>query len=117
MSGTQKRSSQTSRSVNRLRNERKKRNNSIILFSFISLFIGHYILNYVAVLKEPPLGATFNIILGCVIIAVALLVIAYTVKKQYFPKRRRRTQHIFLDEEYLKKNGKQSETKSETEKS
>lgn len=114
MSSEIERRSRQSRTINRFRRERRRRSNSIIAFSIISLFIGHYILNYVAVLKEPPISQTFNIILGCVIIAIALLVIAFTVKKQYFPKKRRRTKHIFLDEDYFKNSG--SNTKSETTK-
>ena len=80
------------------RKERKLRNNKIIFFSFVSMGIGYYILNYVASLEKPPLGATFNILLGCIIIAVAGLIFIFTIKKEYFPKKRKRSHHIFLDD-------------------
>jgi len=95
-----KRRSQSRISIERSKREKKKRNNQIILFSLIAFFIGYYILNYVAALEKPPIGATFNIILGCTIIAVSLLILLFTIKKQYFPKRRKRTKHVFLDESY-----------------
>lgn len=95
-----KRRSQSRTSIERSKREKKKRNNQIILFSIVAFFLGYYILNYVAALERPPIGATFNIILGCTIIAVSLLILIFTIKKQYFPKKRRRTKHIFLDESY-----------------
>ncbi|WP_298223556.1 hypothetical protein [Flavobacterium sp.] len=93
-----KRRSQSRASIERSRRERKKRNNRIILVCIMAFFLGYYILNYVAALERPPIGATFNIVLGCTIIAVSILVLIYTIKKQYFPKKRKRTQHVFLDE-------------------
>lgn len=93
----------SSNSIERIRREKKKRSNNIILACFLSLFVGHYILNYVAAIEEPPLGATFNIVLGCTIIAVAGIIMFITIKRQYFPKKRKKTKHIFLDEDYKEK--------------
>jgi uncharacterized membrane protein YbhN (UPF0104 family) len=93
------RKSATSRSINKTRIERKRRNNKIIFFSIISIGVGYYILDYVAALEKPPLGATFNILFGCIIIAIATLVMIFTIKRQYFPKKRKRTNHIFLDDQ------------------
>ncbi len=84
--------------VSNARQEKKIRNNKIIFFSFISMGVGYYILNYVASLEKPPMGATFNILLGCTIIAVGGLILFFTIKKQYFPKKRKRSHHIFLDD-------------------
>jgi hypothetical protein len=37
--------------------------------------------------------------------AVTALVLVLTIKKQYFPKKRKRTKHIFLDDlDYQKKH-------------
>ena len=93
-----KRRSQSQLSIERTRRARKKRNNTIILVSVMSFFIGYYILNYVAAMEKPPLGATFNIVLGCSIMATTTLVFVFTVKKQYFPKKRKRTKHVFLND-------------------
>jgi uncharacterized protein YacL len=100
---TESKNNKSSNSVERIRREKKKRNNNIILACFLSLFVGHYILNYVAAIEEPPLGVTFNIVLGCTIIAVAGIIMFITIKSQYFPKKRNKTKHIFLDEDYKEK--------------
>ena len=99
MSGSRKK---TESSFSAARREKRIRNNKIIFFSIVSIGVGYYILEYVAALEKPPLGATFNILLGCSIIAVAGLILFLTVKKQYFPKKRKRSHHIFLEDELNK---------------
>lgn len=93
-----KRRSLSKARIERSKRERKKRNNSIILVCIVAFYLGYYILNYVAALEKPPIGATFNIVLGCTIIAVSLIILLYTVRRQFFPKRRKRTRHVFLDD-------------------
>ena len=93
-----KRRSLSRASIERSKRERKKRNNRVVLVCLVAFALGYYILNYVAALEKPPIGATFNIVLGCKIIAVSLLILVYTIKRQYFPKKRKRTRHIFLDD-------------------
>lgn len=85
-------------SIARSRRARKNRNYTVIGVCFVTFFVGYYILNYVASMEKPPLGATFNIVLGCTIMAVTGLVGVFTVKKQFFPKKRKRTKHVFLDD-------------------
>ena len=76
-----------------------------IILIFIAFFIlGYYLLNHVSVMEKPFLGNTFHIILGCILMAVSTLIIVITVKKEFFPKKRKRTNHVFLDD--------QKETKS-----
>lgn len=71
----------------------------IILAAFAALIVGYYILNYVATWEHPPLGNTFYIILGCIIIAASVIVIAIAIKYRYFPKKRKKkSRPIFLDE-------------------
>lgn len=98
------RKSQSLASIDRTRRSRKHRNQITILVSLVAFFVGYYILNFIAALEKPPLGATFNIVLGCTIMAVTAIVFVLTVKKQYFPKKRKRTKHIFLDDLDYKKN-------------
>jgi uncharacterized membrane protein len=101
---TTRRKSQSQASIQRARRAKRNTNNAIIAVCFVSFFVGYYILNYVAAMEKPPLGVTFNIVVGCSIMAVAGLVGVLTVKKQYFPKKRKRTKHIFLDDIDFKKN-------------
>jgi len=95
---TEKRKSQSQASIERTRKARKKRNNTTILVSFFAFFIGYYLLTYVSSAEKPPLGATFNIVLGCSIMAVSAIVLVNTIKKVFFPKKRSRTKHVFLHE-------------------
>jgi hypothetical protein len=100
------RRNQSQGSIERARKARKNRNYIIILVCIVSFLIGYYLLNYVAPMEKPPMGATFNIVLGCSIMAITTLVFVYTVKKQYFPKKRKRTKHVFLDETDFRKSHK-----------
>lgn len=102
---TTQRRSKSLASIERTRRARRKRNLITMLVSFVTFFVGYYLLNFVAALEKPPLGDTFNIVLGCSIMAVTALVLVLTIKKQYFPKKRKRTKHIFLDDlDYQKKH-------------
>lgn len=101
---TTKRRSQSQGSIERARKARKNRNNVVILVSIVSFLIGYYLLNYVASMEKPPMGATFNIVLGCSIMAITTMVFVYTIKKQYFPKKKKRTKHVFLDDTDFRKS-------------
>ena len=101
---TTKRRSQSQGSIERSRKARKNRNYATILVCIVAFLIGYYLLNYVAAMEKPPLGATFNIVLGCTIMAITSIIGVYTVKKQYFPKKRKRTKHVFLDDTDFRKS-------------
>lgn len=100
----QRKKSQSQASIERTRKARKKRNNISILVCIVAFLVGYYLLNYVASMEKPPLGATFNIVLGCTIMAITTIVFVYTVKKQYFPQKRKRTKHVFLDDTDFRKS-------------
>jgi hypothetical protein len=59
---------------------------------------GYYILNHVSRMEKPFLGNTFHIIFGCTLMAISSLLFAYITKKQFFPKKRKRTKQIFLED-------------------
>jgi uncharacterized membrane protein len=101
--GPRKRS-QSQASIERTKKARKNRNNIMILVCIMAFLIGYYLLNYVASMEKPPLGAGLNIILGCTIMAITSIVFVYTVKKQYFAKKRKRTKHVFLDDTDFRKS-------------
>lgn len=86
------------------KSRREKRNSNLkILAICIAVFgLGYYILNHISRMEKPFLGNTFHIIFGCVLMAVSSLLFAYITKKQFFPKKRKRTKHVFLED--IKKN-------------
>ena len=82
------------------RRERKKKR---ILLIFVSCFVfglGYYILNEVSTWYEVPLGITFHVIFGCTLMASSGIYIIYTIKRVFFTKRRKRTKHIYLDDNF-----------------
>lgn len=91
-------------SSSKSRKIKSKLNIKIMLICIVFFILGYYLLNHVSVLEKPFLGNTFHIILGCVLMAVSSLIFVITIKKEFFPKKRKRTSHVFLDD--------QKETKS-----
>ena len=78
---------------------RKQRKTIKLILIFINCFvlgIGFYFLNVVSRIQEVPLGATFHIIFGCFLMAIAGVYIAFTLKKMVFPKKRKRIKRIDL---------------------
>ncbi len=70
-----------------------------ILLCCAGIIIGYYMLNYIAIQEDPPLGNTFHIVVGCVFIAVSAIGLGFTIKEKYFPKKKRkRSKPIFLEE-------------------
>jgi uncharacterized membrane protein YdjX (TVP38/TMEM64 family) len=99
----QRKRSQSQASIERSKKARKKRNNITILVCIMAFLIGYYLLNYVASMEKPPLGSSFNIVLGCTIMAITSIIFTYTVKKQYFAKKRKRIKHVFLNDTDFRK--------------
>lgn len=91
-------------SSSKSRKTKRNLNIKIVFSCFISFGLGYYLLNHVSTLEKPFLGNTFHIISGCILMAIATLVFAYVVKKEFFPKKRKRTNQVFLNN--------QKETKS-----
>lgn len=69
----------------------------IILFSIVLFGLGYYVLNHISTMEKPFLGNTFHIVLGCTLMAISVLLFVIAVKKQFFPKKRKRTNHVFLE--------------------
>jgi len=79
------------------RREKKYLNILIILFSIVLFGIGYYVLNHISTMEKPLLGNTFHIVLGCTLMAISVLLFIIKVKIQFFPKKRKRTNHVFLE--------------------
>lgn len=73
----------------------------IIAFAF-----GYYALNYMAVVEKPFIGRVFLIIVGISMMAISFLIVSITAKNYFFPKKRRRSRHVFLEDQLKNKNDK-----------
>ena len=89
-------------SSSKTRREKRSRNLKIMAICVVAFGLGYYILNYISRMEKPFLGNTFHIVFGCVLMAVSSLVFGYITKKQFFPKKRKRTKQVFLED--VKKN-------------
>ena len=71
----------------------------ITIICVVVFAVGYYVLNHISNRERPPLGNTFHIITGCVLMAVSALVLVITLKKYFFPKKRKKSKHVFLEDE------------------
>ena len=67
----------------------------------IGLFaLGYFMVEHVSERENPPLGLTFNIIIGVLLIFLAGIVLLNTVNKFLFSKKKKKkSPPIFLDDE------------------
>ena len=82
--------------------ERKNKNLKILAICIVVFGVGYFILNYISSMENPFLGNTFHILFGCTLMAVSGLIFIITFKKQFFPKKRKRTNHVFLEDQQKK---------------
>lgn len=85
--------------------ERKNTMIKTVLFWTLVLALGYFLVEYVSEMDDPPLGMTFHIIVGCLLIAIALIVLFVKLKKYFFPKKKKnRTRPTFLKDELKREN-------------
>ncbi len=85
------------------RRQRKRRKLILIVVCCFLFAIGYYFLNEVSTWFEVPLGVTFHVIFGCTLMASSGIYIVYTIKRLYFTKRPKRTNHVYLKDNPDKK--------------
>ena len=80
--------------------DRKNTMIKTVLFWTLALALGYFLVEYVSEMDNPPLGMTFHIIVGCLLIAISLIVLFVKLKKYFFPKKKKnRTRPTFLKDE------------------
>lgn len=84
------------------RKEKRNLNLKIMALCLFFFGLGYYLLNYISRMEKPFLGNTFHILFGCILMAISGLLFVITAKKQFFPKRRRKTNHVFLEDLHKK---------------
>lgn len=72
---------------------------TLILISVFLFVLGYYLLYHVSIMENPFLGNTFHIILGCVLMAISILLFIITIKKQFFIKKRNKSHQVFLKDQ------------------
>ena len=83
--------------------ESKIKDFKLILICLVAFVFGFFLLEYISTLEKPPLGAIFNIIVGCILMAVSTLFIVLTIKKLFFKKKKKnKTRNVFLKDQQPK---------------
>ena len=80
-------------------NNKRKQTLKITIICIIVFIAGYYALNHISNREKPPLGNTFHIITGCGLMAISVLVLSVVLKKHFFPKKRKKNTHTFLDKD------------------
>lgn len=83
------------------RAERQQKKKERILLMILSCFVfvlGYYLFDVVSRWYKVPLGLTFYVVTGCTLMAVSGIYLVYTINKVFFTKKKKRTKHIFLDD-------------------
>jgi len=80
-------------------NRKNKETLKITIICIIVFIAGYYALNHISNRERPPLGNTTYIIGGCAMMAVSALVLGVVLKKHFFPKKRKKSRHTFLDKD------------------
>ena len=91
--------------------KKKYRLPKIVAISLTVFALGAFMLFHVSRMLKPFLGNTFHILVGCMLMAVALLVLFVNLKNHYFPKKRRTHRRALFLEDELKKQNKSSDSK------
>ncbi|RZJ30993.1 MAG: hypothetical protein EOO48_03445 [Flavobacterium sp.] len=78
----------------------------IMLAAFAGVVVGYYLLEHIAPIERVPLGQTFYIIAGCILIAASAIVMFFAIKSRYFPKKKKRksSRPVFLKDGERKKS-------------
>lgn len=88
----------------KLEREQKRKTVRTCFIAVIALAIGCYMLFVLSRSFKPVLGNTFHILVGCILISVSLLVLYVSLKKHFFPKKRKKRSNVVFLEDELKKD-------------
>lgn len=80
---------------------------SILAACILAFGIGYFMVEFISTSENPPLGMTFHVIVGFLLMCISVIVVGVELKKMFFPKKKKKGRPpVFLDHE---KKTKQSE--------
>jgi hypothetical protein len=87
--------------------ERKNTMIKTCVFWTLILGLGYFLVEFISEMDEPPLGMTFHIVVGCLLMAVSGIILFVKLKRYFFPKRKKnRSRPVFLDKELMQQKEK-----------
>jgi multisubunit Na+/H+ antiporter MnhB subunit len=92
-------------SSRRFKRERDNKVIAICAVSIVLLGLGYFMVENLSKREKPPLGMTFNVIVGFLLMSIGVIVLAITLKNYFFPKKKKKkSRPVFLDETMNKKD-------------
>lgn len=89
--------------------EIQNRTFSITAACLVAFGIGYFMVEHISIREKPPIGKTFHIIVGCLLIALAAIMMAMVVRVHFFTKKRKKkSRPVFLDKDVHKKSSSHS---------
>lgn len=88
--------------------EIENRTFSITAACLVAFGIGYFMVEHISIRERPPMGKTFHIIVGCLLIALSVIVMAMVIQVRFFPKKRKKkSRPVFLDKDAQNKSSGQ----------
>lgn len=82
-----------------IRRKNKKKIKLLLVFVCFFIFgIGYYFFNEISTWYDVPLGVTFHIVFGSILMALSGIYIGYTIKYLFFTKKRKRSKRTYYDD-------------------
>lgn len=91
--------------MNRIQREKDKKVLTTTAICVVMFGVGLFMVENLSKRESPPLGQVFNVIVGFLLIAIAVIVLAITLKQHFFPKKKKKkSRPVFLDETMINKD-------------
>ena len=80
---------------------------SIAAGCILAFAIGYFMVEFISTREKPPLGMTFHVIVGCLLMCISAIVFFVQGKQLLFPKKKKKkgSKPVFLDKEHKIKDG------------
>jgi hypothetical protein len=80
----------------------KKNEFKWLIYSILGIIIGYIFLEYISLKNYPP-GENFYVIMGCLAICFGIIKIYLIIRDKFFPKKKKKTKMVFMNEEQKKR--------------
>lgn len=77
----------------------------VVALAVVLFGVGYYMLNYLSTIETIILGSTFYIVIGCILIAISLMLVGQMVYKKVSRKKTKpKSKPVFLDKNEISKS-------------
>lgn len=93
------------------RKDKQNKTVGIIAGCIVAFGIGYFMVEFISTRERPPLGMTFHVIVGCLLMCLSVIMICVELRKIFFPKKKKKkgSRPVFLDPDQKAKSRTDSE--------